>query len=306
MGTPVDGKVMTARDAVQRFVSDGCSIGMGGQNLGRIPVALTHEIARQRKRRLTLLGCNLSIAMDILVGAELVIRTESGTGNLERFGTTFRWRFAIEEGRLEHRDYSHLAMVSRFLAGEMGLPFMPTKSLLGSDILLKHPDKEKGLVIIQNPWNPQEPVVLLPAATPDVAIIHVQRADEMGNVVIEGFASHELEMVRAARAVIVSCEELVSSEDTRRHPELTTIPYIHVSAVVEQPFGAHPTSVYRYYDFDGDHIDHYQSCAREGGQAYQEYLEHYVLGCETFEDYLERVGGVKKLHALRKAMLRMM
>lgn len=305
MRGPSPGKVMTARDAVHRFVPDGCSIGMGGQNLGRVPMALTHEIVRQGKGRLTLMGCNLSIAMDILVGAGLVSRTESGTGNLERFGTTFRWRFAIEEGRLEHRDYSHLAMVSRFLAGEMGLPFMPTKSLLGSDILNKHLDGPQGYAIIQNPWDSEEPVALLPSATPDVAIVHVQRADEMGNVVIEGFAAHEPEMVRAAKAVIVSCEELVSSEDTRRHPELTTIPYIHVSGVVEQPFGAHPTSVYRYYDFDGEHITGYQRCAREGGQAYQDYLEHYILGCETFEDYLERVGGVKKLHGLRQAMLRM-
>jgi len=148
--------------------------------------------------------------------------------------------------------------------------------------------------------------VLLPAATPDVAIVHAQQADELGNVVIQGFAAHEPEMVRAAKATIVSCEELISSEETRRNPELTTIPYIHVSAVVEQPFGAYPTSVYRYYDFDSDHLTYYQRCAREGSQAYQEYLEHYVLGCETFEDYLERVGGVKKLHALRQAMLRMM
>ncbi len=306
MDGPSLGKVMTARDAVQRFIFDGCSIGMGGQNLGRVPMALTHEIVRQGKQRLTLMGCNLSIGMDILVGAGLVSRTEAGTGNLERFGTTFRWRYAIEEGRLEHRDYSHLAMVSRFLAGEMGLPFMPIKSLLGSDILANHPESEKTAAIIENPWNPQEPVVLLPAATPDVAIIHVQRADEMGNVVIEGFAAHELEMVRAANAVIVSCDELTKSEDTRRSPERTTIPYIHISAVVEQPFGAHPTSVYRYYDFDGGHITDYQSCARVGGQAYQEYLDHYIRGCETFEDYLELVGGVKKLHGLRQAMLRML
>jgi acyl CoA:acetate/3-ketoacid CoA transferase alpha subunit len=299
-------KVMTAREAVERFILPGAVLGMGGQNVGRIPMALTHEIARQKVGGLTIMGCNLSISMDILVGAGLVRRTESGTGNLERFGTTFQWRRAIEAGKLQHRDYSHLAMVSRFLAGEMGLPFMPTKSLLGSDILNKHPDGAEGYVLIDNPWGEHEPVALLPAARPDVAIIHAQRADELGNVMIEGFAAHDVEMVRAAKAAIVSCEEVVSSEETRRHPELTAIPYLYVNAVVEQPFGAHPTSVYRAYDFDSDHLTHYQACAREGGAKYADYLKRYVLGCESFEDYLERVGGVKRLHALRQAMLRMM
>ncbi|MBI4338560.1 MAG: CoA transferase subunit A [Chloroflexi bacterium] len=299
-------KVMTAREAVARFVAPGCVLGMGGQNVGRIPMALTHEILRQGIGGLTILGCNLSIAMDLLVGAGLVRRTESGTGNLERFGTTFQWRRAIEAGVLQHRDYSHLAMVSRFLAGEMGLPFMPTKSLLGSDILNKHPDGGDGYVLMDNPWGEHEPVALLPAACPDVAIIHAQRADELGNVIIEGFAAHDVEMVRASRAAIVSCEEVVSSEETRRRPELTAIPYLYVSAVVEQPFGGHPTSVYRAYDFDSDHLTHYQACAREGGQMYQKYLERYVLGCDGFDDYLERIGGVKRLHALRQAMQGMM
>jgi len=302
----LQSKVMTAREAVKRFVFPGAVLGMGGQLIGRIPMALAHEIARQGIGGLTIMGCNLSISMDILVGAGLVQRTECGTGNLERFGTTFAWRRAIEAGKLVHRDYSHLAMVSRFLAGEMGLPFMPTKSLLGSDILNKHPDGAEGFALMNSPWGEHEPVVLLPAARPDVAIIHAQRADEMGNVMIEGFTAHDVEMARAAKATIVSCEELVSSEETRRRPELTAIPYLYVNAVVEQPFGSHPSSVYRSYDYDGDHITYYQACAREGGPKYQEYLERHVLGCQSFDDYLERIGGVKRLHALRQAMLRMM
>ena len=306
MPVNAQSKVMSAKEAVDRFIFPGAVIGMGGQNVGRIPMALTHEIVRQGVDGLTIMGCNLSIAMDILVGAGLVVRTESGTGNLERFGATFRWRHAIESGVLQHRDYSHLGMVSRFLAGEMGLPFMPTKSMLGSDILNKHADGHDGYVLIDNPWGEHEPVALLPAARPDVAIIHAQKADELGNVTIEGFTAHDVEMVRAAKAAIVSCEEVVSSEETRRHPELTAIPYLYVSAVVEQPFGSHPSSVYRCYDFDSEHITYYQTCAREGGQKYQEYLEQHILGCASFDDYLERVGGVKRLHALRQAMLRMM
>ncbi len=298
---------MTAREAVERFVFDGAVVGMGGQSIGRCSMALAHEIVRQGKKDLTLVGCNLALSMDIMVGAGLVKRTECGTGNLERFGTAFRWRRAIEEGRIEVDDYSHLAMASRFLAGALGLPFMPTRSLLGTDILNKKPlDGRKPFHLLDNPWEPGQPVVLLPALTPDVSIVHVQKADEMGNIIIEGFTTHEPEMIRASRAVIVTCEELVSTEEVRRDPDRTTVPYIFVSAVVEQPWGAYPTSTYRYYEHDEEHLRHYQACARAGGEAYQKYLQEFIYDCPTFDDYIQKAAGVKKLNQLRAAMLRLL
>ncbi len=318
-------KVMTAAEAVSRFVRPGSTVGMGGQNIGRCPVALAHEIIRQRIGELTVVGCNLSISMDQLVGAGLVRRTICGSGNLERFGTTFCWRRAIEDGTLEVEDYSHLAMVTRFLAGEMGVPFMPTRSLLGSDLLraaekvapagglggtagrtapptTPHPDRP---VVIDNPWNPGEPVVLVPALRPDVSIVHVQRADAVGNVVIEGFATHEPEMMRASRHVVVSCEELVPNDEIRAHPEQTTVPFVHVSAVVVQPFGAYPTSTYRYYDYDPVHVAAYQAAARGGAGAVREYLRAHVWQCARFDDYLQRAAGRERLEALRRAMQEM-
>ena len=298
---------MTAQEAVERFVFDGATIGMGGQSIGRNTMALAHEIVRQSKQDLTLVGCNLALAMDIMVGAGLVKRTECGTGNLERFGTAFRWRRAIEEGSLEVDDYSHLGMASRFLAGALGLPFMPSKSLLGTDILnRKGSDGRKSFELIDNPWNAGEPVVLLPACTPDVSIIHAQQADEMGNVVIDGFTTQEPEMAKASKSVIVSCEEIISSDRIRREPGRTTIPYIFVDAVVEQPWGAYPTSTYKYYEHDEQHLLHYQACARTGGEAYQEYLQESVFGCETFDDHLQKAAGVKRLNGLRASMLRVM
>ena len=141
----------------------------------------------------------------------MVRRTEVGTGNLERFGTTHCWRKAIEQGKLENEDYSHLAMVTRFLGGEMGLPFMPIQSLLGPDILYKKSKgTDKKFEIIHNPWNPDEKVVLLPSLTPDVSIVHAQKADELGNLIIEGFLANEPEMIRASKTVIASCEEIIS------------------------------------------------------------------------------------------------
>ncbi|MCX5907069.1 MAG: CoA transferase subunit A [Deltaproteobacteria bacterium] len=301
-----ESKVMSAAEAVRRFVFDGAIVGVGGQTIGRSAMAIFHEIIRQNKKDLTLVGCNLSLCMDMLVGAGRVRRTECGTGNMERFGTTFAWRKAIEQGKLENEDYSHLAMASRFLAGEMGLPFMPTQSLLGTDILArKNAATGKKYEIVANPWNPQEKVVLLPALSPDVAIIHAQRSDEQGNLVIEGFLTHEPEMIRASKAVIVSCEEIVPGEEIRRYPERTTIPYPYVSAVVLQPWGAHPTGVYRYYQHDAGHIQEYQKYAREGGKAFQEYLGKYIFSSASFDEYLEKVGGLRKYNTLRQEMMKL-
>lgn len=304
---PSESKVMTAREAVEKLVFDGAVIGLGGQNVGRCAMAIIHEIVRQGRKDLTICGCNLSINMDVLVGAGLVKRCEGGTGNLEYFGATYCFRKAIEQGVMEMEDYSHLAVISRLIAGEMGLPFMPTKSLLGSDMLTRQAKSTgKKFEVMENPWFPGDQVVLLPALNPDVAIIHAQKADPMGNVIIEGFLAHDVELVRAARHTIVSCEEIISSEDIRKDSERTNIPYMYVSAVVEQPYGAHPTAAYRYYDYDYDHVTYYQKCARAGGKEYEEYLQRYILGSENFDDYLEKVGGIKKMNALTKRMKRML
>jgi glutaconate CoA-transferase, subunit A len=300
-------KLMTAEEAVRRFVPDGALVGMGGQSIGRSAMCIYHEMIRRRKRDLTLVGCNLSIPMDMMVGLGLVRRTECGTGNLERFGTTHSWRKAIEQGKLVNEDYSHLAMVSRFLGGEMGLPFMAIQSLLGSDILAKKSSSTgKKYEIIDNPWNPGEKVVLLPSLNPDVSVIHAQKADETGNLIIEGFLAHEPEMIRASKAVIVSCEEVVPSDEIRQYPERTTIPYVYVSAVVHQPWGAHPTSVYRCYAHDGDHIREYQKAAREGGTVFEAYMEKYIFSSANFDEYLEKVGGLRKYNRLRQEMVGML
>jgi hypothetical protein len=201
-------------------------------------------------------------------------------------------------------DFSHLAMVSRFLAGEMGLPFMPTKSLLGSDIL---PQNSAGTgqnhQIIQNPWNPEEPVVLLRALNPDVSIVHVQKSDSIGNLIIEGFSTHEPEMIRASKHTIVTCEEIIDSTQIRMDPERTTIPHVHVSAVVLQRWGAYPTSTYRYYDYDPDHIRGYQKCAQAGGGRLEEYLTDFVFRCESFDEYLDKAAGKDRLLQLRQGMI---
>jgi len=292
-------KVMTAKEAVQKYVSDGDVVGIGGQSIGRCSMALSHEIIRQQKSNLTLVGCNMAMHMDLMVGAGMVKRTESGTGNLERYGTSFQWRKAIEQKSIEVEDYSHLSMSLRFLAGSLGLPFIPTKSMLGTDLAKQN---SNNIRTGTDPWNTSKSVLLLKACNPDVSIVHVQKADSLGNAIIEGFSTHEPEMIKASKSVILSCEQLIDTEVIRQNPEMTTIPYIFVDAVVVQPWGAYPTSTYKFYEHDDPHIRYYQSISKSNAQEYKKYLSQNIYGCADFDSYLELVTTQKNLNALAESM----
>ncbi|MFD9944228.1 CoA transferase subunit A [Nonomuraea sp. NPDC059023] len=277
------GKVLAAEDAVAQFVRAGAVVGMGGQNINRCPMALVHEVIRQGIGGLTVVGCNLSLPLDMLVASGLVARTEQGTGNLERYGTLFAWRRAVERGEVSVGDHSHLAMATRFAAGALGLPFLPTRSLLGTDLL---EDLVTSGVAVESvdPWT-NKPVVLLKALTPDVAVIHANRADVSGNIVIEGVTSHEVDMVRAARVTIVSAEQVLPAGAFADRPEQVTIPEAYVTAVVEQPFGAFPTSVYRAYDFAEAEIKEYQALGRTGDGELRAWIAANLGG--SFDDHLK-------------------
>jgi glutaconate CoA-transferase, subunit A len=277
-------ELMSAAEAVERFVEPGAVVGLGGQNINRCPMALAHEVVRQEIGELTVVGCNLSLPLDMLVAAGLVVRTEQGSGNLEKFGTLFTWRRAVESGRIAVRDYSHLSMASRFLAGAMGLPFMPVRSLLGSSVL-ERLVAEEDAVVTQDPWS-GEPVVLVRACTPDVSLIHANRADADGNVVIDGVTSHEVDMVRASRHVIVSVEEVLPAGAFDSQPERVTISGAYISAVVEQPYGAWPTSVYRRYDYYEPVIDGYQKSAKAGDAGPRAWVAENIGPHADFDAYL--------------------
>ncbi|WP_433327929.1 CoA transferase subunit A [Spirillospora sp. CA-294931] len=294
-------KVLTAEEAVRTLVRPGAVVGMGGQNINRCPMALVHEIARQGVGGLTVVGCNLSLPLDILVACGLVARTEQGSGNLERYGTLFAWRRAVERGDVDVRDHSHLAMATRFAAAANGLPFLPTRSLLGSDVLTALSDS--GIArLSEDPWS-GDPIVLVRALTPDVSVVHAHRADPSGNVVIEGVTSHEVDMVRASTTTIVSAEEIVDEGVLSARPEGVTIPGAYVTAVVEQPYGAYPTSVYRRYDFAEDEIKDYQRVARADGAEFAAWIDANVREPAGFGDYLDRADpGSARRDALTRSM----
>jgi glutaconate CoA-transferase subunit A len=194
-------------------------------------------------------------------------------------------------------------MVLRFLAGAMGVPFLPVRSGMGTDIVnrwgfdaeMRNGDARlpnHKLVVLDDPFadGSPEPIVLVPALNPDVTVIHAQQADTQGTVRIAGLTFADVEQARAARHVIVTCEELVEPDVLRAEPDRNQIPFFAVDAVVHMPFGAHPTACYGYYDYDAQHLHEYRAAARDEAQ-FVAYLDKYVYGVDGHAAYLDRIGS---------------
>ncbi|MEA2638795.1 MAG: hypothetical protein QOF51_189 [Chloroflexota bacterium] len=280
------------------LVKDGDHLAMGGFSCARNAIAFSHELIRQEKRELTLSGCVLGMDADLLVGAGAARRLIFGGSNVDRYGSTNCTNRAIERGDVIAENYSALAVSFRYLAGALGVPFLPIKSMLGSDLLAGlRATAPENLREMDCPFT-GEHVALLRALTPDVAVVQVQMADDEGNARIYGPRWENREATRSARQVVVITEELVPTEVIRQQPELTVIPGFRVSAVVPLPFGAHPTPLYRCYDADEAHLERYVRQSRsEAGIG--EYLDEYVRGPGDHYGYLARAGGLAALAGLR-------
>lgn len=274
-------------DAVAGLVRDGMTVGIGGQNIGRCAVATAHEIIRQGRRDLVLAGCNLSVHADLLIAAGCVRRCECGTGNLETYGVTPAFRRAVEERRIGIADWDHLSMLARFVAGGLGIPFLPVMHLAGSDLL-----PPLDVRAIADPFHPPATVFVVPALRPDVAIVHAIAADASGNVLIEGPASHDPELLRAARTSIVTVDRLLDGTRFDHRTPGTVIPRAFVSAVVHCPGGAWPTASPGAHPHDDAHLRLYQEAARAGGPSLDRYLQTFVRDCRDHAAFLARAGAI--------------
>ena len=273
-------------------------------------MAFVYELIRLRRRNLYLFGHSGGSDWDILIGAGCVKRVEAAYVADEAFGTIGpRWRQAIQRGDIEWEDYSNFAMVSRFTAGAMGLPFMPTRSLLGSDVLAKDsllPEQRaadprtasKKAHVMASPFDPDDQVVLLPAIHTDFTVLHVQKATPSGVIRIEGQTFADFEQALCADVLIVTAEEIVPEETLRLEAERNRVPYFAVHHVCHVPFGAHPFAVYRYYDYDPWQLKRYHAAAANDA-AFQEYLDTYVYSVPDHASYLTAIGGPARLSALQ-------
>jgi glutaconate CoA-transferase subunit A len=243
--------------------------------------------------------------VDELVGGGCVSKLEIAYAGSGRFAPTcIRFRKAVEEQRLAVEDYSNYQMTLRFLAGAMGVPFLPTRSSLGSDIISRwgFPEEmrsadpampDQKMIVMENPfdgWGGASRVVLVPAIQPDVTLLHVQEADAAGTARIRGLTFADVEQAKAARHVILTCEKLVEVGVLRAEPENNQIPGIIVDAVVPVAHGAYPTACYRCYDYDPVYLNAYRNYALDD-QAYSEYLKEWIFGLADHQALLEKTGA---------------
>lgn len=279
-------KLTTLRDAVGR-VKDGDHLAIGGCLFSRTPLALLCEILRQGRR-----GFTLSRNLMCYEGEWFIAAGAADTVVTSWFGIGLPWglsrilRDEVEGGRVRLEEWSHLALGLRYRAAAMGLPFLPTLTMLGSDLM--------GVADAKTMTCPftGETLCLVPALFPDVALIHVHRADRYGNCQIDGYPHMDADLARAATAVLVTTEEIIPEEEVRRHPDRTVIPGFAVDAVVEARYGSFPHECYGLYEADFGHFDAYAAEAKSKGmRGVREYLDRFVFGPRTHQEYLARFGA---------------
>lgn len=292
-------KVMSAKEAVQKFVKDGVMLRSGGIAL-RKPMALLHEVIRQRKREITFVTSGFTFDGDLMVGSGCITRLEGSYFGLEALGLSANYRRAQEKSIPHYvplEEYTNYGMTIRYMAGAMGLPFFPGKGLLGSDIpKFSHTDLNKKTHEMDCPFT-GERVMLLPAIHPDVAFLHAQRCDHEGNVQIWGQIGDDQWGTLSAKHIVVSVEEIVDENIVRGDPNRTIIPGFRVDAIVEAPFGAHPSQCQGYYDLDLDYKMMYTERVRTR-EGYLRYLEEWIHSVPDHNAYLDKVGR-SRLEELR-------
>ena len=280
-----------------RLIPDGAQVALGGWVITRCLMAFAHEMIRQKKRNLAISESMGGMDTDLLVGAGCVSKLVYPGGSLEpAFGFLCRVNDAIMNGEIYAEEYTGTSMCFKYLAGALGLPYMPIKSLLGSDILTSLTSKSADVKEVECPFT-GEKLVLLRALNPEYGVIHVQHVDTEGNAWIYGPLWDTKELAMASKKIIITAEEIVDPNLTRMDPARTIIPGYRVDAIVEVPNGAHPTCVYKYYDYDAEHLALYAKAARQK-ETFEKYLEEYVLSVDSHEQYLRKIG-IEKISKLR-------
>jgi len=291
-------KRMTVKEAITKFVRNGNYLVFGGFGHVRVSMAAIYEIIRQGRGNLIIGGKTAVHDSDILIAAGCVEKIEVAYSfGHELRGLSPASRRAVETGKVQViAENSNAGLQWRWLAGMMGIPFVPARILLGTDTFKNSPCK-----IIEDPWS-KKPICLIPAGNPDVALIHVHCCDKYGNARIEGTAIEDFELARAARRLILTTEKIIDEEEIRIKPWQTIIPYFLVDGVVEIPYGSHPCQMPGLYYFDEEHIAEWLEISKTE-EGTKHYFEKYVFGTKDFSEYLKLIGGAKKLKKLRRIEL---
>jgi glutaconate CoA-transferase, subunit A len=293
----MSGKLLTMKDAIARYVSDGDTIVIEGFT-HLICFAAGHEIIRQRRRDLTLCRLTPDLIYDQMIGAGCVRKLVFSWAGNPGAGPLYAFRRAVEQGvpaPLELEEYSHAGMVARLTAGAAKLPFFPLRDYTGSDL----PRMNSNIKKVTCPFTGEE-LAAVPPLNPDTAIIHVQRADQSGNAQIWGLLGVQKEAAFAARKVIIVAEEIVSESLIRSDPNRTLIPGIIVKAVVHEPFACHPSYAQGYYDRDNEFYVRWREISKDIA-SFNAYLDQWIYGVADRAEYVMRMGeNVERLRAAQQ------
>ncbi|MGZ3623118.1 MAG: CoA transferase subunit A [Ktedonobacteraceae bacterium] len=280
-------------DAIAQYVPDGSSVAIGLALEPCIPFAASHEIIRQQRRNLTLIGPISDILFDQLIGAGCVDKVKAAwVGNVSE-GLAHCYRRAIEKSipkPVVTEEYSNYTIGLALLGGSLGVPYIPTQSLLGSDLPRQNPEFSQQ----QSPFD-ASPLLLVPALRPDVTIIHVQRSDVDGNAHLWGSLGVCEEAMLAARNVILVAEEIVAREIILSDPNRVVGPSFKVQAVVHEPWGAHPSAVSGYYNRDHLFFHEYHTGTRISG-GFQQWLDEWVINVPNRDEYVKKLANERLLH----------
>jgi glutaconate CoA-transferase, subunit A len=277
-------KLMKMTDAVSRWVLDGSSVALGTTLETAIPFAAGHEIMRQGKKGLTLIGPISDMLFDQMIGAGCVRRVQAAwVGNVIT-GVGYNFRRAAELRRIDVEDHSNLTISMALQAGAMGVTFLPSRTALGSDLFTTNP----GLKSVTCPFTGQKHAAVA-AIVPDVAIVHVQRSDSFGNAHAWGNMGITREACMASRRIILTAEEIVPTELITRDPNRILTPAFKVSAVVHAPWGAHPSPMPGYYNRDHAVFLDYQAQSRTP-ELFASWMGMWVHSISSIHQYVERIG----------------
>jgi len=287
-------KRMSAREAVERFVPDGCYLGIGGFGANRIPTAVIHEILRLRRKNLGFLGHTSTHDFQLLCAGKCFDRLDAAyIVGLEARGLSPNARRYMQSGEVQVADWSNYALAARLRAAGEGVSYGLTRSMLGTDTF-----KRSAAKVVECPFTGKK-YAAVPALWPDVAVIHVHQADMYGNAVMRGISVADYELSRAAKHLVISTERLVSDSVIRDDPTATSIPFYLVDAVVEAPNGCYPGNMPYLYFSDEEHLAEWMQ-AEKDPEEFERFLDHYIYGVDSFEEYLELCGGAKRIEELRK------
>jgi len=279
-----NSKLLTLSEAIQRFIPDGTSVAMGLSLESLIPFAAAHEIIRQHKRNLTLIGPISDMLFDQLIGAECVGEIRAAwVGNVIT-GSGYNFRRGIETGSLKIEDHSNLTMAMALRAGAMGVSFVPTLTALGSDLFKTNPNLKKMVCPFTG-----DRLTAVAAIKPDTAVVHVQRSDEYGNAHAWGNLGVTRDACLASRDVILTAEEIVSPDIISRDPNRVFTPGFRVKAVVHCPWGGHPSPVPGYYNRDHQMFIDYRNQSKTS-ELYGDWKKRWVDNVHDHQDYLELMG----------------